>query len=95
MNPAGVLLASVVENDVTAHRICKELQAHDFETLDGCPVDFDWKGDLVSSDVCVEDADVLRCSLRTRARMQDEAGICVDGVTLKPVTGGVPILLRE
>ncbi len=69
MDSARTLLASVVENDVAAHRICKELKAHDFDALDRCPVDFDWQDDLASTDACIEDTDVLRRLLGPRTGM--------------------------
>lgn len=94
MNSAETLLASVVENDFTVHRIREELQAHDFETLGRCPVDFDRESDFVSADSCVEDTNVQRRSFDTRTRMKDEAGIRVKGVTREPISSGVPILFR-
>ena len=66
MDSARPLLASVMENYLATHRIRKKLKSNDFDVLDRCPVDFDWQGELASTDACIEDTDVLRRSLGIR-----------------------------
>jgi len=69
MDLAGELPTLVMQHDIAADRVCKELKAYDFDTLDRRSVDFDREHDFTSTQTRFEDSDALRRLLGSRIAM--------------------------
>ena len=96
MDLAGELPTLIMQHDIAADRICKELKTYDFDTLDRRSVDFDREHDFASAQARFENSDALRRLLGSRTAMEDEAGIRVDRVALEPIAATVrPLFVRE